>query len=155
MAVPTPLTFVPGDQTAAAFQSGIGDPLEYLLSLLQADIQRVSAVSLTQDLFSTVDSVTVTESGIHLAYASVRCSSVRGNKELRLTVNEAYDDGDPWIATSNQFGVATPAFSSLTVAGIVECTAGDTIDYGVFVDTPDSCQVDNGVMGVLWVRNPA
>ena len=47
MAVPTPLTFVPGDQTAAAFQSGIGDPLEYLLSLLQADIQRVSAVSLT------------------------------------------------------------------------------------------------------------
>ena len=154
MAVPVPADFTDGDLAAAEMNTSVFDPLDYLFNGLQATIQRVTAVSLTQGVFSSVDSITCDEDGFFIAYASVRCSSVRGNKELRLTINGLYDDGDDWIATSNQFGVATPAFSSLTAAGLVECVAGDVIEYGVFVDTPDSCQVDNGVMGVLWVRNP-
>ena len=153
MAVPVPMTFTSGDQSAAGFQSGIGDPLTYLFTTAQNVIQRVSAVSLTQGVFSSIDSVTVTEAGLYGCYASVRISSVRGNKELRLTTNSQYADADPWVATHNQFGVATPAFSSLAAAGLVYCAAGDAIEYGVFIDTPDTCQVDNGVMGVVWLRN--
>lgn len=153
MAVPTPTSFSSGDLSSSEMNSSVFDPLDYLFNSAQVAIQRVAAVSLTQGVFSSIDSVTCTESGIFVAYASVRCSSVRGNKELRLTVNGAYDDGDDWVATANQFGVATPAFSSLACAGIVSCTAGDDIEYGVFVDTPDACAVDNGVMGIIWLRN--
>lgn len=153
MAVPVPAAFVDGDIAAAEMNTKVFDPLDYLFNSAQVAIQRVSGVSLTQGVFSSIDSITCTESGFFIAYASVRCSQVRGNKELRVTVNGAYDDGDPWLGAQNQFGVATPAFSSLCVCGIVSATAGDAIEYGVFVDTPDSCQVDNGVMGIAWLRN--
>lgn len=153
MPVPSVLTIVTGNQTAAAWQSGIEDVLRWLMTDAQIVVQRSSSVALTQGLFTTVDSITASDAGHVLAFGSVRCSSVRGNKELRLTVNEQYDDADPWIATQNQFGVATPAFSSLAASGVAEVAAGDTIDLGVFVDTPDSCQVDNGVLAVVWIRN--
>lgn len=153
MAVPVPASFTDGDLAAAEMNTSVFDPLDYLFNGAQIAIQRVSAVSLTQGIFSSIDAITCTEDGWFIAFASVRCSSVRGNKELRLTVNGAYEDADPWIGAQNQFGVATPAFSSLAVAGFIECAAGDDIEYGVFVDTPDSCQVDNGVMGIAWIRN--
>lgn len=153
MAIPVPASFVDGDLAVAELNTSVFDPLNFLFNAAQVTIQRISGVQLFQGPpFNVVDSITATEDGVAFAYASARLSSVRGNKELRLVLNGDFIS-DGFIAAQNQFGVATPAFSSLFAGGLVVVSAGDSIDFGVFVDASDSCQVDNGVMGVVWLRN--
>lgn len=153
MTVPAPAEFVDGLLAAPELNTKVFDLLAWLFDERPAALQVVTAFDLTQGVFSSVDSWTAPEDGLYLAFSSVRCSSVRGNKELRLTTDGQYEDADPWIATSNQFGVATPAFSSCAVAGLADVAAGTGIEYGVFVDTPDACSVLRGNFGALWLRN--
>lgn len=169
MTVPTPMDFVAGALAAAAAQSGIADPLNWLFTNAPCAIVRVAGpIDLMQGAFTeitfdgTVETnnglvsgglVTANEPGVFLTVSALRINPVRGNKELRVSRNGLFDDGDPWGSALNQFGVATPAFSSLLGVSLSVLELGDTHSVGVYVDTPDACQVLDGIVGSLWLRN--
>lgn len=164
MAVPDVIAaFVSGMQASADYEAGIRSPLLWLMGGKPCALAYVApTVALTQGVFTevtfdgTVDAnvggllsagvITATEPGLYIAASALRISSVRGNKELRLSKNGAFDDGDPWASALNQFGVATPAFSSLVGFGAAVLDPGDTLSVGAFVDTPETCEVLAGVV---------
>ncbi len=168
MAVPTPMTFASGNQASAAFNDGINLPLTFLMSTGPCCIARIAApIDLTPEAFTPLSFDTTVfdngmlvggtpaafEPGIYIAGASIRTNSVRGNKELRIAHNAGFDDADPWLATINQFGVATAAFSSLAACGFADMAASDSIDVGVYSDSPEAAQVLNGIVWAAWIRN--
>ena len=168
MAIPVPMTFVSGDQASADYISGIHDPLAWLMVGGPICVARIDTpISLTSLTFTPITfDITVHDSGgfmsagtpiapedsLYIIGSSVRCSSARGNKELRVSWNSQFADGDPWIATTNQFGVATAAISSLAASGLYLLTAGDSIDAAIYTDTPTAVTADNGVIWAAWIR---
>ena len=96
MTIPTPMTFVPGDQASADYNSGIHDPLAFLLTGAPICLAVISSpVTLTALAFTPISFDTVVydsggfmsggtpmcpEDGIYIVGASVRCSPARGTR---------------------------------------------------------------------------
>jgi hypothetical protein len=86
--------------------------------------------------------------GFYHFEGSCRVDVSIGNKEIRLIKN---GDENDFLASDNRFGIATPAFCSLSVGGYASLDVGEGVDVGVFCDDPAAPNVVAASFGWTYV----
>lgn len=85
--------------------------------------------------------------GVYHFTSSVYTAAGQGNKELRIARN---GDENDYCGVQNQYGVATPAVSALSVSGRFELAVGDTVDPMLYMDDPSPFNCTVSIFTWCW-----
>jgi hypothetical protein len=162
------MSFVTGDQSSTEFQSGIGDPLLFVMNRPFVIARLVTPVTLTPGVFTSLvfDEVLngdgdllsgVKEDGVYAGYAFVRTTALYGNKNIRAQLNGGMTDtdSDPFAGDDNNTGSQDVAKGARTTSFAEAMVVGDFMDIGLFIDDDETTtpQAINGRIYLAWQHN--